>query len=267
MRVASLWLGDRLSFIEQVVLQSWVDHGHDVQLYAYGDVAGVPGAVDLVSAADILPPRDLPDAHDAAIFTDIFRLTLLAQADVTWFDMRALCVAPLPADDVLFGLSAPDVVSPLVLRVPGDLSALAEALEFLNADPPIMPWRGPRFVRRMEEQIAAGETWTLKDLREGATGTMLLTHMMISANLLQRGLPTERIAPVSEAASGLFWTTLVPLDRIEPKGTLTVALPDAARSVIETTFCGLPPKTSYLDAICRRHGINPVAAPVTALAA
>ena len=49
--VASLWIGGRLSFLEQVCLKSFVDHGHRTILYTYGAVAGVPDGVEGSSPA------------------------------------------------------------------------------------------------------------------------------------------------------------------------------------------------------------------------
>ena len=48
--VASLWIGGRLSFLEQVCLKSFVDHGHRTILYTYGAVAGVPDGVEVLDA-------------------------------------------------------------------------------------------------------------------------------------------------------------------------------------------------------------------------
>ena len=56
--VASLWIGDRLSYIEQLCLKSFVDHGHRTILYAYEDVPNVPAGVEVMDAALIYPRPD-----------------------------------------------------------------------------------------------------------------------------------------------------------------------------------------------------------------
>ncbi len=264
--VASLWLGERLSFLEQVVLQSWIDNGYSLSLYAYDEVDGVPEQVDVLDASEIMGRSDISDARDDEIFRDIFRIKCLAAGAGMWIEMNALCTAPLPEGDIVFSTGSDDLVSPVALRLAPEHPMMAEAINFLDGDPPIMPWRGPRFMRKMQEQIAAGQHWTLKDLRVGATGPLLLSHMLGGDDMggVRLGPKQVRHAPESE---GLYLASLIPLDRIEPDGTCIVVLPKGLAGVIETNFYGLPPKTSYLDAICRRHAINPVAAPIMALAA
>jgi len=48
--VQSLWVGERLSPIEQLCVSSFLHHGHEFHLYAYGELAGVPAGAALKDA-------------------------------------------------------------------------------------------------------------------------------------------------------------------------------------------------------------------------
>ena len=86
--VASLWIGGNISFLEQVCLQSFVDHGHRTLLYTYGDVVNAPPGVEVLDAEAIYPTAQMVRHKNGspAPTADIFRYQLLkeqgAYADV-----------------------------------------------------------------------------------------------------------------------------------------------------------------------------------------
>src|SRR3954451_19785346 len=64
--IQTLWIGPELSTLERLSLRSFLAHGHEVCLYTYGEVRGVPAGGAVRDAAEILPAaavfryRDLP---------------------------------------------------------------------------------------------------------------------------------------------------------------------------------------------------------------
>ena len=52
--VASLWIGDRLHYINQLCLQSHLDMGHPVTLYCTDEVSNVPKGVEIRPATEIM---------------------------------------------------------------------------------------------------------------------------------------------------------------------------------------------------------------------
>ena len=53
--IQSLWIGDSLSVMERLSLSSFLKNGHEVHLYTYGGVKGVPAGVVVKDAAEIVP--------------------------------------------------------------------------------------------------------------------------------------------------------------------------------------------------------------------
>ena len=95
--VASLWIGDRLSYIEQLCLKSFADHGHRTILYAYDDVENAPPGVEIVDASLIYPRSDRilhKETGSAAPHSYAFRYALLEVQNVIWVDLDTLCLRP-----------------------------------------------------------------------------------------------------------------------------------------------------------------------------
>ena len=78
--VASLWIGGSLSYIEQVCLKSFVDHGHRTILYTYGEVGGVPEGVEVIDANLIFPNDNFirhAKSGSPAVHADAFRYRMI----------------------------------------------------------------------------------------------------------------------------------------------------------------------------------------------
>lgn len=87
-----LWIGGRLSTLEELCLQSFLNVGYVVHLYVYDDVEHVPAGVVLQDASTILPVNRIFrykagfGKGSVAGFADLFRYHLLAQKGGWWFD-------------------------------------------------------------------------------------------------------------------------------------------------------------------------------------
>lgn len=96
--VQSLWVGERLSPIEQLCVSSFLHHGHEFHLYRYGELAGVPAGARVMDAGAIIPRRQVfmhrYGSGSYAIFSDWFRWTLLYRRGGWWVDMDVVCLKP-----------------------------------------------------------------------------------------------------------------------------------------------------------------------------
>ena len=57
--IASLWIGPRLSWFEQLCLLSFVHAGHNVTLYSYQPIDNLPDSVIAGDAASIYPAEPM----------------------------------------------------------------------------------------------------------------------------------------------------------------------------------------------------------------
>lgn len=100
--VFSLWVGKRFSLMERLCARSFLAHGHDLEVYAYGPIDGVPDGVRVLQAADVLP-EDLIGRYALcdgefrgmiSPFSDLFRLKAMLEHGGTWVDLDIVCLAP-----------------------------------------------------------------------------------------------------------------------------------------------------------------------------
>lgn len=86
-----------MSGTEITCIQSFLDHGHDVEIFAYGDCRA-PGHFRITDAAKILKKRYLfryrsgPGKGSVAAFANRFRYALMATTDLWWIDTDVICL-------------------------------------------------------------------------------------------------------------------------------------------------------------------------------
>jgi hypothetical protein len=99
--VQSLWIGDRLSTMEQLCIQSFLDHGHPYHLYCYQEIAGVPEGAVVRDGREILPADEIfvyqrgCGKGSPSAFSNFFRYKLLLERGGWWADLDAACMRPL----------------------------------------------------------------------------------------------------------------------------------------------------------------------------
>lgn len=99
--VQSLWIGDRLSTMEQLCIQSFLDHGHPFHLYCYQSIEGVPEGTVVRDGREILPDDEIfvyqrgCGKGSPSAFSNFFRYKLLLERGGWWADLDAFCMRPL----------------------------------------------------------------------------------------------------------------------------------------------------------------------------
>jgi len=118
--IQTLWIGSTLSQVERLCLHSFLKNGHDVHLFAYEDVQGVPDGVVVLDANEVLPAHEIFTVRNSyAIFADWFRWELLFEKGGYWVDTDVICLKPFSFDDkIVFGLENSTNANVAVLRSP-----------------------------------------------------------------------------------------------------------------------------------------------------
>lgn len=162
--IQSLWIGDTLGVMEQLSLRSFLACGHEVHLYHYGPLSGVPDGVVLRDGAEILPPQMVFTYRTGfgqgsfSAFSNVFRYKLLLDRGGWWVDADVVCLRPFDfPQESLFGTertgaSGDDVVvsTSVLKQSPGSpLMAWAWA-QCETMDPFTLQWGdiGPRLLQR-----------------------------------------------------------------------------------------------------------------------
>ena len=96
--IQGLWIGNRLSVMEQLSIVSFIKHGHEYHLYVYDDLEDIPrgtilqDAGEIVSRGQVFKDRKVEGTY--ANFSDIFRYKLLFEKGGYWADLDAICLKP-----------------------------------------------------------------------------------------------------------------------------------------------------------------------------
>ena len=117
--VQSLWIGDRLSKLEQLSIRSFLANGHEFHLYTYHPMQGIPPGTIHHDGNEILPAsmifRD-QDIGSFSGFADLFRYKLLRERGGWWVDLDIVCMRPLTdPEEYAFALEAPGYLGNCVL--------------------------------------------------------------------------------------------------------------------------------------------------------
>ena len=177
--VQGLWIGDRLSTMEQLSIASFLAHGHPFHLYTYGEVAGVPAGTVVRDAEEILPASRIfsyTEEQSYAGFANWFRYQLLLERGGWWVDVDVVCLASFDALSELVVATEETPRGPVptvgMLRAPAGSALMAEAAE-----------------------ICAGKDPS--KLRWGETGSRLMTELLRRHGLEDCLLPPEVFCPLS----------------------------------------------------------------------
>jgi len=117
--IQSLWIGESLTTIEQLCINSFLYHGHEFHLYTYDNILNVPSGTTVKDANEILDNSKVFTYCNGRVsgFADWFRLEMLNKKGGFWVDMDVICLKPFKFnnDDAIFGLETSEVICNAVL--------------------------------------------------------------------------------------------------------------------------------------------------------
>jgi hypothetical protein len=215
--IQSLWIGDRLSVMEQLSISSFLKNGHSFHLYVYNELKGVPDGVVLLDADQIMRLLKIfkyKDYDSYAGFSDLFRYKLLLEKGGYWVDTDVVCLKPfrLECDYVL----ASEKFRKYFLARP----VLARASCVIKA---------PVGSRIMEYCYAESAKRDPRELSWGELGPKLLTTAVKKFNLEGYAAKTEIFCPIDSwqwkrSISGSFITVWKEKKKMATHGSLALHL-------------------------------------------
>jgi hypothetical protein len=147
--------------MERTSIASFLRNGHEVHLYTYGDVDGIPPGTTVRDGREILPAERIftyREHNSVSGFSNFFRYKLLLERGGWWVDTDMVCVKPFHFDgDYVFSSEGAQVVNCGAIKTPRGSEAMAFAWETCNAkDPAALKWgeTGPALMRQVVERFA-----------------------------------------------------------------------------------------------------------------
>lgn len=234
-RFATFWHGGGISPYEAACIASFERLGHEIVVYSYGEVGGVPPGVAVLDARAILPPDSMNlfkvnGVPSASHFTDYFRFVMFTKTDQIWVDTDIILLKrfTLDASRNLMGRETTSSVCTAVLHLdPEDV--------------------------RLRSMIDRVEGLSTKKLVWGDTGPRLLT----SVYGVDGGLPEPVFYPVHFDD---YWKVFLPANRAECEALCADATTLHLWNNLVVKM-GLfkeigPPKGSFLHAVFERSGAD-----------
>lgn len=165
--VQGLWVGSRLSTMEQLSIASFLKNGHEYHLYVYDDLANVPAGTVLKDANEILPASAIfqyKNRPSYAGFADVFRFKLLYERGGWWADSDVVCLRMFDfAEDYVVNTelnSGRQITSCQVIKAPRGSEAIAYACRVCQTKQPSkIKWGeiGPALMADVVEKYDLGK--------------------------------------------------------------------------------------------------------------
>lgn len=261
-RVATLWIGPKLSFLERLSLKSFHDIGQTPILYLYDDVEDPPEYVEIRDAREVMDEtfvqrywgKDKLD--DARIHADIFRVLLMRKTDHIWIDADVYALHPhVSTDGYLFAARNRRFIPNGVMRIPRDSPAILEMEKFVSATEGVPPWW-------TEEQIALQKEnepdFSFENLPVGVTGPEAFGYFVRKSGELKHSKTFDYLYPIlaRHSTTLLFVPSPYDLAEMREKSMSLHLYATAIRRKLFNRMGGVPPEGSLLHDLCMAHDID-----------
>ncbi|WP_298921298.1 class I SAM-dependent methyltransferase [uncultured Roseobacter sp.] len=264
--IGTLWVGKELSWLEQLCLKSFLDHDHDVVLFTYDDVEGVPDGTRIADANEILPADRIlrhKKTGSPAYHADVFRLHMMQKTDFIWADTDAFCCQPWVVEGNHFhGWISDDkpIVNNGVLRLPKSSQTLAAMLRFTDDEFPIPPWYSPEKQADLQDRKNKGQGVHVSLLPWGVWGPDALTWFLRETGEVKHSQPGHVIYPVPFKQAG---TVLIPNRLNKARSflkadTLSIHFWGRRFRNVAAKYGGVPTPGCLVHELLQKHEIDPV---------
>lgn len=224
----TLWIGGDLGPIAAACLTSFLRRGHRVVVYCYDPPRDAPPGVELADAAVIIPTSRIirhAKTGSYALFSDLFRYTLLRLGHGLWIDCDVYCLRRFAFDgEYVFGWQQPNSINGAVLRLPSDSPVLEKLIAIFDMKSPVLPWLRAEDQSTLMARRLAGEAFGIGDLRWGAAGPAALTYLLTEAGLARHAYPRTVFYPVPHHHGGLLLRADADVSAVISPRTLAVHL-------------------------------------------
>lgn len=239
--VGSLWIGDRLGFVQRLCLTSFVYYGHETYLYVYDMDMEVPDGVIKKNAEEIVPANKVFTYHDQlAAFSDYFRYKMIQKTNLMWVDADTLCLSKNFFEDApfVFIKESDILIAGGILKMPSNHPATKQ----INSN-----------AEAMLPKLKNGQ----QNFKWATLGPLLLTKIAKKFNLVSYAQPAKLVNLLEHWSMGKdFWDPAKKEDIVK----------DSEKAYCATFFTGslrmqkfnteqVPPKNSAIEYFAKKFGV------------
>ncbi len=196
--IQSLWIGGSLSKLEQLCVQSFLDHGHEFHLYTYDKVAGIPNGATVKDGNEIIPSKLIFRYSNGSYagFSNWFRYEMLAKLGGFWVDMDMVCIKPLDfTDSLIIGNEGPRFIGTALIGCQPNNELILALRHACRNYPAFSPWDSATIkLRKLKQRIKFRKHHHAEHGTVGAPRS--LTEAMRYMKIEQNAKPTTYFYPI-----------------------------------------------------------------------
>lgn len=257
--VASLWIGTRLQYLNQLCLLSHVQAGHPTTLYCTDRVENVPEGVTVRPATDIMEiPMGVVQETSASFLSNVFRYKMIQETGAVWIDCDAFCHRPFPddLDNIYAGHGMRGALNCGVVYIPPKGELIERLIDYYDNLPDYPAWFNKNQRRRLDRQDASlPHAVKIYKAERTAFGPQAFTYFAQQTGDFDRAMAPGVLYPVPFQLNDIFYD---PHGRVEgwfTDDTLSVHL--YTNGTRPWWRKNAPLANSYAARMCDRIGVDP----------
>lgn len=261
--VASLWIGERLHYINQLCLKSHILQGHPTTLYCTHDVTNAPEGVEIRPAAEIMDiDMALVAATSASFLSNVFRYKMIQKTGAIWIDCDAFCHEPFD-DDQDFIFAGHGMLGNLncgVVAIPQACDLMDQLLGYYENLPDYPPWWNKNQRRKMDRLQSQNLSHAARIYKAERTafGPQAFTYFCKQTGDFARAMTPDVLYPVPFQLNDVFYDPYGCVEGHFTENTISVHLYTNGTKPWWRKNPPLP--NSYMARMCEKIGIDPKAA-------
>ena len=257
--VASLWIGEKLHYLNQLCLKSHVLAGHPTTLYCTDDVQNAPEGVEVRPASEIMQiDMELVNNTSASFLSNVFRYKMIRAIGAIWIDCDAFCWQPFPdeTDHIYAGHGFRGALNCGVVKIPREGELIDRLIDYYDNLPDAPPWFNKNQRKKLERQPEdMPHAARIYKAERTAFGPQAFTYFARETGDVDRAMTPDTLYPVPFQLNDIFYD---PHGRVEghfTEDTLSVHLYTNGTKPWWRKNPPLP--NSFAARMCERIGLDP----------
>ncbi|MFI3244277.1 MAG: hypothetical protein R3Y56_08500 [Akkermansia sp.] len=204
--VTGLWLGERLPFLAELCMRSYLKHGIQFRLFTYQAYDNIPQGVMVEDASSVIAKDDIfkTSTGSYAPFADHFRNTWLYENGGVWTDLDVLCLSPhIPTGETpWFAMQDSNLAAVGLIAFPKGHPVIG-TMKLLSDDPAnAAPWddNSVKQYKKWQKLCNPDSRQRRKDARWGDFGPEGFTQALKYHQLLTQGEDSSVLYPIHYTA-------------------------------------------------------------------
>ncbi len=257
--VASLWIGDRLNYLNQLCLKSHLRHGHPVTLYCTDTLENAPDGVEIRAASEIMDiPHDIVKQTSASFLSNVFRYRMIRATGAIWIDCDAFCHRPFPDEweHIYSGHGMSGALNCGVVGLPRDCELVDQLLDYYDNLPDYPAWWNKHLRKKMDRLDSdLPHAVRIYKTERTAFGPQAFTYFARQTGDFERAMGNDVLYPVPFQLNDIFYD---PYGRVEGHFTdKTVSVHLYTNGTKPWWRKNEPLEGSYAARMCQEVGIDP----------